>query len=114
MADRKTILDADHRRFAAHIRQPFTLIVMSLLAAMPIAFIASVVPRALVLPVFTLAALAVAATLALAAKMSGARWDGDAVTLWDAAGAFVLLGCAAAIFSQPENVSHWFGHSIVP
>jgi hypothetical protein len=30
------------------------------------------------------------------------------VTLWDFAGAFTLMGCAAAIFSEPDQVTLLF------
>jgi hypothetical protein len=99
---------------ATLVRPHLTLIVLSLLAAIPILLIGSSEPRPAVLPVFSLAATAIAAAVALIAKVRGARWDGDAITLWDIAGAFVLIGCAAAILSKPENLLHWFGQSIVP
>jgi hypothetical protein len=30
------------------------------------------------------------------------------VTLWDIAGAFTMMGCAAAIFSEPDQVAQFF------
>jgi hypothetical protein len=30
------------------------------------------------------------------------------VTLWDIAGAFTMMGCAAAIFSEPDQVALFF------
>jgi hypothetical protein len=37
-----------------------------------------------------------------------ARRNSENVTLWDIAGAFTMMGCAAAIFSEPDQVALFF------
>ena len=90
------------------------LAVVTILAAAPIAAIAALVPRPLVLPILSLAALAVAALVALLAWAYRARRRGDTITPWDIAGAFALIGCGAAMLSEPENVIDLLGHTVVP
>jgi hypothetical protein len=34
------------------------------------------------------------------------------VTLWDIAGAFTMMGCAAAIFSEPDQAAQFFEQSV--
>jgi hypothetical protein len=46
----------------------------------------------------------------LAVRRRGAR----AVTAWDIAGAFALIGCAAAMLSESENVVNLLGPTMVP
>jgi len=60
------------------------------------------VPRPLWLPVLSLAAIGVAALAAFAAWLHGEREESVSVTLWDIAGAFAFVGCAAAMLSRPE------------
>jgi hypothetical protein len=104
----------------AHIRHPVrhqwleiiatqvTLAALVAAAAAPIALIVSLVPRAQVLPVLCLLALAGAALVALAACWRSARRDSDCitdhVTSWDVAGALALIGFAAGMLSEPHSV----------
>jgi hypothetical protein len=108
----------------AHIRHPVrqqwleviatqvTLAALVAAAAAPIALVASLVPRAQVLPVLCLLALAGAALVALAAWCRSARRDGDRITdhitdhitSWDVAGALALVGFAAGMLSEPHSV----------
>jgi hypothetical protein len=37
-----------------------------------------------------------------------ARGKSDNPTVWDIAGAFTTMGCAAAIFSEPDQVAQFF------
>jgi len=37
-----------------------------------------------------------------------ARMNSENVTLWDIAGAFTMMGCAATIFSEPDQVALFF------
>jgi hypothetical protein len=34
--------------------------------------------------------------------------NSDNLTLWDIAGAFTMMGCAAAIFSEPDQAVQFF------
>jgi hypothetical protein len=37
-----------------------------------------------------------------------ARRNSENVTLWDIAGAFIMMGCAAMIFNEPDQVVRFF------
>ena len=49
-----------------------------------------------------------AAIAAIVAVSIHADSNSKNVTLWDIAGAFTLMGCAAAIFSEPDQVALLF------
>jgi hypothetical protein len=80
------------------------LAAMTLLAAAPIVLVAVFVPRPLVLPVVSLVAITAAGLAALLAWLIRAKRRGNSLTTWDVAGACALIGCAAAMLSEPENV----------
>jgi hypothetical protein len=73
-------------------------------AALPLLLLTALLPRPLVLPVLCLIAIAGAAVLSLVAWKRGSVRDATHVTLWDVAGALALVGCAAAMLSNPEQV----------
>jgi hypothetical protein len=85
-----------------------------MLAAAPLFVIAALVPRALLLPTVALAAIAAAASTAFIAWWLRTRRHGDTITLWDVAGACALIGCAAAMLSEPEAVLNTIGKSSQP
>lgn len=87
---------------------PSILLILSTVIAVPIPFLLWLVPAPLVLPAFAVIALAAAATTALAAWLTGVERDADHVTLWDAAGAFAFIGCAAAVLTGSEHVLYLF------
>lgn len=60
-------------------------------------------PEPLELPMISFLTLGLAAAVALVAWACGARRDGPNVTAWDLAGAFTLIGCAAAMLTQNEH-----------
>ncbi len=111
MADRRTLPRSGPRRFGDLIVPHIRMARLVTLAATPILIASSLVPKGAVLPVVSLTAVALAAVVAFAAWGFGARRDGDTVTLWDIAGAFVLVGCAAAMLSGPENLLQTFGRN---
>jgi|SRR5581483_11223934 len=81
------------------------------MAAVAIAVIAGaelMAPDPLELPMISLLVLGIAAAVAIVAWVSGARHDGDEVTAWDVAGAFTLIGCAAAMLTQNEHALDYF------
>jgi hypothetical protein len=82
---------------------------LTLLAATPLAVVAMLVPQPLVLPVVSLAAIAAGGLAALIAWLIRAKRRGNTITSWDVAGACVLIGCAAAMLSDPENVLNLLG-----
>ena len=74
------------------------LALLSVLIAVPAFLMIGVLEPGLVLPAFS---ILVFAETAIAARSEG-------VTLWDIAGAFTMMGCAAAIFSEPDQVAQLF------
>jgi hypothetical protein len=114
MGDRRTLRGWSQRDVAAALGRPIHAAALMLAAAAPIVFTAALVPSTVVLPVLSVAALIAAAGVALAAWRSNARAHGNAVTLWDIAGASALIGCGAAMLSKPENVVDLFGRVIAP
>jgi heme/copper-type cytochrome/quinol oxidase subunit 4 len=60
-------------------------------------------PRTVVLPAFSICALA-AACLMLAASMHAGRSAQVSPSAWNLAGAFTLVGCAAAILGEVEAI----------
>lgn len=85
-----------------------------LLAAAPLLAVAALVPRALFLPSISLTAIAAAATVSFAAWWFGSRRHSNTITLWDVAGACALIGCAAAMLSEPEVVLNTIGKTSEP
>jgi hypothetical protein len=61
-------------------------------------------PRPVVLPAFSICALAAAACLALAACLRTQRRAPLSPSAWNLAGAFTLVGCAAAILGEIEAI----------
>jgi len=62
----------------------------------------------LVLPALSILLFSYAAIAAIIAISIHADSNSKNVTLWDIAGAFTLMGCAAAIFSEPDQVALLF------
>lgn len=91
-----------------------TLGLMVLLAGAPLLFVATIVPHAAVLPAISLTAIALAAAIGAFAWWRNTKRHTATVTLWDIAGAFMLIGCAAAMMTQPENLMQVFGHTEKP
>jgi hypothetical protein len=65
-------------------------------------------PDPLELPLISLLTLGIAAAIALAAWALRAPRNGENVTAWDVAGAFTLIGCAAAMLTQNEHALEYF------
>jgi hypothetical protein len=91
------------------VRPQATLAAMTLLAALPIVLVTAFMPRPLVLPVIAFAAFAAAGLAALLAWLIRAKRRSNSLTPWDVAGACALIGCAAAMLSEPENVLSLLG-----
>ena len=77
------------------------LALLSVLIAVPAFLMIGVLEPGLVLPAFGILLFAETAVAAIAARS-------ESVTLWDIAGAFTMMGCAAAIFSEPDQVAQLF------
>lgn len=80
----------------------------------PAVLLVVLIPGSLLLPVLSLAAMAIAAGATLFGWARRERRNGDRITWWDIAGAFALIGCAAGMLSQPENALQLFGVAAIP
>ena len=88
--------DADNSRFA----------ILAFVASVTVSMVtlAVLLPRPVVLPAFSVCALAAAAFLALAASLHRPRSARLPPSAWNLAGAFTLVGCAAAILGEIEAI----------
>ena len=82
-------------------RAPVALLVA---IAVPVAVSAVLLPPPMVLPVLSLWSLAGAALIGLVAWLRPRRERPDQISAWDIAGAFTLIGCAAAIVGEIEHM----------
>ncbi|OAF20060.1 hypothetical protein [Bradyrhizobium neotropicale] len=81
------------------------LTLFSLLTALPAAIALHMLEPELVLPAFSILLFAEAAFAAIAARLIGVPDDPEDITLWDVAGGFTLIGCAAAVFGEPDQAA---------
>jgi hypothetical protein len=84
------------------------LALLSVLIATPAFLMIRLLEPGLVPPAFSILLFSDAAIAAIVARAIHARRNSENVTLWDIAGAFTMMGCAAAIFSEPEQVVRLF------
>ena len=80
------------------------LALLSVLIAAPAFLMIRLLEPGFVLPAFSILLFSDAAIAAIVARAIHARRTSESVTLWDIAGAFTMMGCAAAIFSEPDQV----------
>lgn len=83
------------------------LVLLSVLIAAPAFLMVRLLESGLVLPAFSLLLFLDAAIAAIVARRNSQN-----AILWDIAGAFTMMGCAAAIFSEPDQVALLFEQSI--
>jgi hypothetical protein len=79
------------------------------IAALPAVFVARHLPPQLLLPAIAAFAFAVAAGAAVTGLCARTPRKSAAVTIWDFAGACVLIGIAAGVFSEPVHVAQLLG-----
>ena len=84
------------------------LALLSVLIAVPAFLMIRLLEPGLVLPAFSILLFSEAAIAAIVARAIHAHRNSENVTLWDIAGAFTMMGCAAAIFSEPDQVAQFF------
>jgi hypothetical protein len=82
------------------------LALLSVLIAAPAFQMIRLLEPGLVLPAFSVLLFAEAAIAAIVAHRNSENVKN--VTLWDIAGAFTMMGCAAAMFSEPDQVAQFF------
>jgi hypothetical protein len=89
--------------------EPFGILaLLSVLIAVPTFLMIRVLEPGLVLPAFSILLFAEAAIAAIVARSTHVHKNSENVTLWDIAGAFTMMGCAAAIFSEPDQAAQFF------
>jgi len=88
------------------------LALLSVLIAVPAFLMIRVLEPGLVLPAFSILLFAEAAIAAIVARSIHVHRNSESVTLWDIAGAFTMMGCAAAIFSEPDQAAQFFEQSV--
>jgi hypothetical protein len=94
-------------------REPFCILaLLSLLIAVPAFLMIRVLEPGLVLPAFSILLFAEASIAAMAARSIHVHKNSEKVTLWDTAGAFTMMGCAAAIFSEPDQAALLFAQPV--
>ncbi|WP_245286799.1 hypothetical protein [Bradyrhizobium sp. Tv2a-2] len=81
---------------------------LSMLIVGPAFFIIRVLQPGLVLPALSILLFSYAAIAAVVARCIHADRNSKNTTPWDIAGAFTLMGCTAAIFSEPDQVALLF------
>ncbi|MFK4383674.1 hypothetical protein [Bradyrhizobium sp. USDA 223] len=81
------------------------LMLFGLLTALPAALAFHLLEPELVLPAFSVLLFIEAAFAVLAARLMRSANSADDITLWDLAGGFTLIGCAAAVLGEPNQVA---------
>jgi hypothetical protein len=84
-------------------RESFWILALLSMLIAPAFLMIRLLEPELVLPAFSILLFSDAAIAAIVA-----RRNSEYVTLWDIAGAFTMMGCAAAIFSEPDQVALFF------
>jgi len=84
-------------------RESFWILALLSMLIAPAFLMIRLLEPELVLPAFSILLFSDAAIAAIVA-----RRNSENVTLWDIAGAFTMMGCAAAIFSEPDQVALFF------
>jgi hypothetical protein len=80
-------------------------------AVVPLIAILLLVRVPLVLPSLSLVSIAGAAGIALLAWWLSSKRAGNDITLWDVAGLYTFIGCAAGMLSEPDQVMEFLALS---
>src|SRR4051812_47554969 len=81
------------------------LTLFSLLTALPAMLALHLLAPELVLPAFSLLLFVEAGFAVIAARLIHSPDNSDDITLWDLAGGFTLIGCAAVVFGEPDQAA---------
>ena len=84
------------------------LTLLSVLIVVPAFLMIRLLDPGFLLPAFSILLFSDAAIAAVLARAIHARRNSESVTLWDIAGAFTMMGCTAAVFSEPDQVVRFF------
>jgi hypothetical protein len=94
--------------------EPFGLFALfGALTVFPAILMIRVLEPELVLPAFSILLFAEAAVAAIVARLIRTRENSGNITWWDFAGAFTFMGCAAAIFGEPDQAALFFEEEAV-
>jgi hypothetical protein len=94
--------------------EPFGLFALfGALTLFPAILMIRVLEPELVLPAFSILLFAEAAVAAIVARLIQAQEKPGSITWWDFAGAFTFMGCAAAIFGEPDQAALFFEEEAV-
>jgi hypothetical protein len=77
----------------------------SLLTALPAVLALHMLEPELVLPAFSVLLFLEAALAVIAARLILIPDNAENITLWDFAGGFTLIGCAAAVFGETDRAA---------
>jgi hypothetical protein len=103
------ISKANRTRRKAPSRESFCIPwLLGMLIAAPAFLVIRRLEPGLVLPALSILLFSYAAIATIAAYLFHADRNSKDATLWDVAGAFALMACAAAIFSRPDQVALLF------
>ena len=93
--------------------EPFGVLALcSALIVLPAILMIRVLEPELVLPALSILLFVEAAIAALVARLIHIQENAANATLWDFAGAFTLMGCAAAILGEPDQAALFFEEQI--
>lgn len=81
------------------------LLLFCLLTAVPAILMLHTLEPELVLPALSILLFGEALIAAIVARLIHAPGSTADVTWWDFAGAFTLIGCAAAVFGEPDQAA---------
>ena len=94
--------------------EPFRVFALfGALTVFPAILMIHVLEPELVLPAFSVLLFAEAAIAAIVARLIRAQENAANITWWDFAGAFTFMGCAAAIFGEPDQAALFFEEEAV-
>jgi hypothetical protein len=100
----RTTFNSHRREAPTGAGFPAPLLLLGVAVVTLLFVIAASVPAVLVLPLFGMTAVVGAAGFAVFAWWRNDDHDAAYVTWWDMAGAFALIGFAAVLLSNPEEV----------
>lgn len=81
------------------------LTLFSLLTALPAVLSIHLLEPELVLPAFSVLLFIEAGFAVVAARLIHVPDNAENITLWDLAGGFTLIGCAAAVLGEPDQAA---------
>ncbi|MBP0110049.1 MULTISPECIES: hypothetical protein [Bradyrhizobium] len=90
------------------------LTLFGLLTALPAALAFHLLEPELVLPAFSILLFVEAAFAVIAARLIHLPDNAEDITLWDLAGGFTLIGCAAAVFGEPDQAALFLAEQGAP